>query len=115
MLRAASWSAARSKFWFNHEVISIAPKLEASMQRVARASGLAATHDDVKSILGELDETKMLPILALRPTVADLEAVSVWLGGDADVFGSAEPLKGVASQIVTILTADEEEEPPPAG
>ncbi len=75
-----------------------------------------ATHDDVKSILGDLDETKMLPILALRPTVADLEEASMWLGGDIDVFGAAEPLKGIASQIVTILTADEEaEEPPRAG
>jgi hypothetical protein len=68
----------------------------------------------VKSILGDLDETKMLPILALRPTVEDVEAASVWLAGDADVFGAAEPLKGVASQIVTILTENEEEEPPRA-
>jgi hypothetical protein len=85
------------------------------MSRDAKASGSAATHDDVKSILGELDETKMIPILALRPTVADLEAVSVWLGGDPDVFEPTKPLKGVASQIVTILTADEEEEPPRVG
>lgn len=74
-----------------------------------------ATHDDVKSILGDLDATKMLPILALRPTVADVEEASMWLGGDLDIFGAAEPLKGVASQIVTILTAEEEEEPPRAG
>lgn len=32
------------------------------------------------------------------------------LSGDADVFGDAEPLKYPASEIVTILTADEEEE-----
>lgn len=83
------------------------------MQRAATVSSRqAATHDDVKSILGDLDETKMLPILALRPTVADVEEASIWLGGDADVFGDAEPLKGVASQIITILTANEEEEPP---
>ena len=75
----------------------------------------AATHDDVKSILGDLDETKMLPILALRPTVADIEEASMWLAGDTDVFGAAAPLKGVASQIVTILTAHEEDEPPRAG
>jgi hypothetical protein len=73
--------------------------------------GVAATHDDVRSILGDLDEAKMLAILALRPTVADLEAVSLWLGGDADVFEPGEPLKGVASEILSILTADEEEEP----
>jgi len=65
--------------------------------------------------LGELDSTKMLPIIALRPTIADVENVSTWLGGDRDVFGPGQPLKGVASQIVTILTADEEEEPPRSG
>ncbi len=70
-----------------------------------------ATSDDVARILGNLDETKMLPILALRPTIADVEEASVWLGGDRDVFGPGEPLKGLASRIVTILTADEEEEP----
>ncbi len=74
-----------------------------------------ATSDDVARILGNLDETKMLPILALRPTIADVEEASVWLGGDRDVFGPGEPLKGIASRIVTILTADEEEEPPRSG
>ena len=72
-----------------------------------------ATHDDVKGILGDLDETKMLPILSLRPSIADLEAASAWLAGDTDVFNPAEPLKGIASQIVTILTVDEEQEEQP--
>jgi hypothetical protein len=86
------------------------------VQKAAQASNRRpATHDDVKSILGDLDETKMLPVLALRPTIADVEEASIWLGGDADVFGAVEPLKGVASQIVTILTANEEEEPPRVG
>jgi hypothetical protein len=70
-----------------------------------------ATSDDVARILGNLDPTKMLPIMALRPTIAEIEEASMWLGGDRDVFGPGL-LKGVASQIVTILTADEEEEPP---
>jgi hypothetical protein len=74
-----------------------------------------ATADDVARILGNLDPTKMLPIMALRPTVADIEEASIWLGGDCDVFGAGLPLKGIASRIVTILTADEEEEPPRAG
>lgn len=73
-----------------------------------------ATPEDVRGILGELDESKMLSILALRPTVADVEDASMSLGGDRDVFTPAPPLKGIASQIVTIVTANEEEEPPRA-
>jgi hypothetical protein len=73
-----------------------------------------ATHDDVKRILGDIDPAKTLAIMSLRPTIADVETVFVWLDGDADVFGAGEPLKGIASDIVTILTEDEEEEPPRA-
>jgi hypothetical protein len=69
----------------------------------------AATREDVKDVLGDLDESKMLPIVALRPTIADLEEASMWLAGDLDVF-EPRPLKGIASQIVTILTENEEEE-----
>ena len=57
----------------------------------------------------------MLAIMSLQPTIADIEEASMWLEGDADVFGAGEPVKGVAAEIVTILTENEEEEPPRAG
>ena len=68
-----------------------------------------ATSDDVARILGDLDPSKMLSIVALRPTILDVEEASMWLAGDRDVFGPGLPLQGVPSQIVAILTADEEE------
>jgi hypothetical protein len=74
-----------------------------------------ATHDDVQGILGNLDPAQMLAIMSLRPTVADIEEASAWLEGDTDVFGAGEPIKGVASDIVTILTENEEEEPARVG
>ena len=70
-----------------------------------------ATHSDIQGILGNLDPAQMLAIMSLRPTVADIEEASLWLEGDTDVFGAGEPIKGVASDIVTILTENEEEEP----
>jgi hypothetical protein len=74
-----------------------------------------ATRDDIKAVLGEIDPAKLIEIMSLRPTIADIEEASVWLAGDADVFGAGAPVKGVASDIVTILTENEEEEPPRAG
>ena len=74
-----------------------------------------ATCYDIRRILGNLDETKLLPILALRPTLSDVEEASIWLGGDADVFGAGEPLGATASEIVTILIGDEDEERSRAG
>lgn len=70
-----------------------------------------ATRDDIKGILGDVGPAETLAIMALRPTIADLEEVSVWLDGDPDVFGAGEPVQGVASEIVAILTENEEEEP----
>ncbi len=69
-----------------------------------------ATADEIKHIFRNLDDAKLLAILALRPTILDLEQASMWLSGDKDVFGAGQPLRGVAGDIVAILTADEEEE-----
>ena len=74
-----------------------------------------ATRNDIKGILGNINPEQMLAIMSLQPTIADIEEASVWLAGDADVFGAGEPVKGVASDIVTILTENEDEEPARAG
>lgn len=70
----------------------------------------AATRDDVTGILGPLDFDQMLAILALHPTVAEVEQASIWLAGDSDVFGAEPPIKGTAAEIVGIVTANDEDE-----
>ena len=81
----------------------------------ASARGPRATQDDVRRIIGvAIDDPKMLDILALRPTVGDLEQAAVWLAGDSDVFGPGQPRKGIAGEIIEILAANEQEEPPRA-
>ena len=72
-----------------------------------------ANRDDIKAILGDIDSGKMLAIVELRPTVADVETALLWLEGDADVYGAGEPLKGLAADIVAILTEGEDEDEPP--
>ncbi len=74
-------------------------------------SGMPATvtPEDVRRVLGDIDDDKLLAILDLQPTVEDLERAALYLGGDPDVFGAGDLVKGTASNIVTILTADEEE------
>jgi hypothetical protein len=68
-----------------------------------------ATRDDVKDVFGSVDDGKMMAILALRPTILDVEEASMWLSGDQDVFGPGHPLKDIAGRIVAVITADEEE------
>lgn len=77
-------------------------------------AGTVATAEDVKSILGDIDRDKLLAIVSLQPTITDLEAASMWFSGDADIYGAGKPIHGRASEIITILSEGEEEEPPPA-
>ncbi len=74
------------------------------------SGGIAlATQDDIKTVLGDIDPAEMLAIMSLRPTMADIEKASLWLDGDPDVFGPGEAVQGVASEIIAILTENEEE------
>ena len=69
-----------------------------------------ASSSEIKAILGALDEATLLEIVALRPTIRDLEEAATWLSGDRDIFGAGEPLKDVAAEIVAVLTTNEEGE-----
>ena len=84
------------------------------MPKPDSSAAALATRNDIKGILGDIDPAEMLAIMALKPTIADIEAASVWLDGDPDVFGAGKAVQGVASEIVAILTENEEEEEPRA-
>jgi len=86
-------------------------KVMAKGSTTARNRDALAAPDDIRRILGALDEAKLLDIMALQPTTPDVEEASLWLEGDSDIFGAGRPLKPVAGEIVAILTADEEEQP----
>ncbi len=73
-----------------------------------------ASHDDVKRILGPMDDGKCVAIIASGATIKDLEEVAAWLADEDDVMGELErPLTGVARQVYELLTADQkfDEEP----
>jgi len=54
----------------------------------------------------------VLAILALHPTVAQLEEARVWLNGEGDVLGKEQrPLAGVVAEIFDILKVAEDEPP----
>jgi hypothetical protein len=70
---------------------------------------------ELRAIVGDVGEAKIkiIEILELRPTVAEVEEAMVWAAGDGDLLGkSGRPLSPMASAIAEILTADEEEPPP---
>lgn len=78
------------------------------------AESIAASREDLRRLFGDIDERRVLEILALRPTIAEVEQASVWASGDADVLAkTGHTLTGTTAQIVEILASDEEEEPSP--
>ena len=48
-------------------------------EQPATARGPLATADDIRRILGTLDDAKLLDIVALQPTVVDVEEASCGL------------------------------------
>jgi hypothetical protein len=71
----------------------------------------AATAESVRTILGQLDADVVAAILALRPSVRDVEEAAAALeGGGEALRKSGVTLSKVASEIADILAADEEEE-----
>jgi hypothetical protein len=75
--------------------------------------GNSISRDELIRVVGDVDESTLLAILALRPTIAEVEEAAAWTTGSGDVVDRAgHPLTGVIAQIFDILTADEEEPPP---
>jgi hypothetical protein len=63
---------------------------------------MPVTQDDLKAVLGDVDNDKALQILALDPTPAELEEAAIWAAGDGDVLAkSGKPLSGKAAEIWT--------------
>lgn len=69
-----------------------------------------ASTRDINAVLGALDENDLLDIAALRPSLRDLDEAATWLSGDRDIFGAGEPLRGIAAEIVAILTPDNDDQ-----
>ena len=70
-----------------------------------------ATRDDLDQILGEMQDNTAVAILALHPTVAQLEEARIWLDGvSGDLLGKERrPLDDVVGQIFDMLTVEEDE------
>ena len=86
------------------------PKPTSGQQVMDRGT---ATGSDVHQILGDMEDSTAVAILALHPSVGQLEEARLWLNGAGDVLGKAQrPLDGVVAQIFDMLAVEEEERPP---
>ena len=71
-----------------------------------------ATREDLHQILGDMDDSTAIAILALHPSLIQLEEARVWLDGGGDVLGKEHrPIDGVVAAIFDMLDVDDEERP----
>ena len=74
------------------------------------------SRDDLRRVLGELDDPKVADILALDPSLAELEEAMVAASGDEDTLAQrGRGLSARAARIVEILTEEEDEASGPLG
>ena len=67
------------------------------------------TPQDVRGIVGDLDDARIAGILATGATAEQLEEAMVWASGESDLMGDLErPLAGAVAQLYDILMTGEE-------
>ena len=73
-------------------------------------AGRPASPIDVRKVLGELDDATVMDILALKPSLADLEDAAICMAGDQDVLAkSGHHVPATAAQIIELLAEGQEE------
>ena len=73
-----------------------------------------AKRADLMRLVGELDERKALQILALHPTLAEIERAVLWTAGDGGILAKrGHPLTATAADVLDMLSVEDEEEPSP--
>lgn len=71
----------------------------------------AATVEDVRHVLGELEEIEVAHIMALRPTYGELSEAALWARGDGDLAArEARDLSDAAIAIASIIVAADDAE-----
>lgn len=69
-----------------------------------------ATPQDVRHVLGDVEDTVVAEILALNPTFRDLAEAAIWTRGDGDLTAREHhELSAAALAIAEILTREQEE------
>jgi hypothetical protein len=70
----------------------------------------AATHLDVKRLLGPLDTDTVMAIMALSPTIKDVERAALHVAGEGEALSERHQPHGVVLAIIELVTKDDEDE-----
>ena len=72
----------------------------------------AVRRTDLIRLLGDLDDDQIAEILALNPSVVEVEQAALWAAGQGEELArKGHTLMGVVASIVDIVSDDEDDEP----
>jgi hypothetical protein len=76
---------------------------------------MAASRDDVVRLFGHIEDEAVAEILAMVPTVAELEEAQAWIVGQGDTLarGGHPQTPRIAAILDIVVDEDEEDEPRP--
>jgi len=72
-----------------------------------------ASSEDIRRLFRHLDDHAVAAILALKPTIAQLEEAAARIAGEGEIFADVRPARGAVEDIVDLVCAEEEEEDEP--
>ena len=75
----------------------------------AKESLSFAGSEDIRRIFCHLDDHAVASVLALRPTVAQLEEAATRIAGGSDIFADIRPAKGIVEAIMDLARSEEDE------
>lgn len=71
-----------------------------------------ATRDDIRHVLGAIDDTLVVKILSKKPSLADLSDAAIWVRGNGDAVAREQlELSATALAIAEVLAREAESEP----
>ena len=77
-------------------------------------SGMSASRDDVVRLFGHIEDEAVAEILALMPTIAELEEAQAWFTGQGDALARAgHPQTPRIAAILDIVAEEEDDDEPP--
>ena len=69
-----------------------------------------ATPFDIQRLLGNLEATTVSAILALTPTIAEVEKAALWAEGEGETLTVRHQPRGTVDAILNLITVDEDDE-----
>ena len=71
-----------------------------------------ATRDDIRHVLGDIDDSLVVKILSKQPSFAELSDAAIWVRGDGDLVArEQQELSARAFAVAEMLARDEEDQP----